>query len=107
MSMKKRDHWGIAFAIGVALGVLATGAMAMLWPFLLRGVLHLDHRSPVYTLLLVVRAAFCQAIGIGVFLWLSRMPRIEGIAGETTCRKCGYILRGIREPRCPECGERI
>ena len=27
--------------------------------------------------------------------------------GETRCRKCDYILRGITEPRCPECGERI
>ena len=27
--------------------------------------------------------------------------------GETRCRKCGYILRGIPEPRCSECGERI
>ncbi len=26
---------------------------------------------------------------------------------ETRCRNCGYILRGIPEPRCPECGERI
>ena len=26
---------------------------------------------------------------------------------ETRCRRCGYILRGITEPRCPECGERI
>ena len=26
---------------------------------------------------------------------------------ETRCRKCGYILRGISEPRCPEWGERI
>lgn len=26
---------------------------------------------------------------------------------ETRCRKCQYILRGISEPRCPECGERI
>lgn len=26
---------------------------------------------------------------------------------ETRCRKCGYILRGITEPRCPECSERI
>jgi hypothetical protein len=26
---------------------------------------------------------------------------------ETLCRKCGYILRGIPEPRCSECGERI
>jgi hypothetical protein len=26
---------------------------------------------------------------------------------ETRCRKCNYILRGISEPRCPECGEKI
>ena len=26
---------------------------------------------------------------------------------ETRCRKCGYILKGITEPRCSECGERI
>ena len=26
---------------------------------------------------------------------------------ETRCRTCDYILRGITEPRCPECGERI
>jgi len=26
---------------------------------------------------------------------------------ETRCRKCTYILRGITEPRCPECGEQI
>ena len=26
---------------------------------------------------------------------------------ETRCRKCGYILRGIPEPRCSECGEKI
>ena len=27
--------------------------------------------------------------------------------GETRCRKCGYILRGLSEPRCSECGEPI
>jgi len=26
---------------------------------------------------------------------------------ETRCRRCGYVLRGLTEPRCPECGERI
>jgi hypothetical protein len=26
---------------------------------------------------------------------------------ECRCRKCGYILRGISQPRCPECGEVI
>jgi hypothetical protein len=28
-------------------------------------------------------------------------------AGETRCRRCSYILRGISEPVCPECGEHI
>jgi len=27
--------------------------------------------------------------------------------GECRCRKCSHILRGLSEPRCPECGERI
>lgn len=27
--------------------------------------------------------------------------------GETRCRSCGYILRGLTEARGPECGERI
>jgi hypothetical protein len=26
---------------------------------------------------------------------------------EARCRNCGYILHGITEPRCPQCGERI
>ena len=26
---------------------------------------------------------------------------------ETRCRRCGYILRGLAEPRCPECGKSI
>lgn len=26
---------------------------------------------------------------------------------ETRCRQCGHVLRGLSEPRCPECGERI
>lgn len=25
----------------------------------------------------------------------------------TRCRKCRHILKGITEPRCPECGESI
>ena len=27
--------------------------------------------------------------------------------GETRCRKCDYILRGLTKPICPECGEPI
>jgi ABC-type proline/glycine betaine transport system permease subunit len=35
------------------------------------------------------------------------LAQCTGAGTETRCRKCGYILRGISEPRCPECGERI
>lgn len=27
--------------------------------------------------------------------------------GYPCCRKCGYSLRGLQTPRCPECGTRI
>jgi hypothetical protein len=28
-------------------------------------------------------------------------------ARETYCRRCGYVLRGLVEPRCPACEEPI
>ena len=35
------------------------------------------------------------------------LTRWFGPKPKTRCRKCGYILKGITEPRCSECGERI
>ena len=40
-----------------------------------------------------------------VFLY-ALTPR-ETKDGHTRCGKCGYILKGLTEPRCSECGERI
>jgi len=37
----------------------------------------------------------------------SRSPYRRYRGHGTRCRKCGYILKGITEPRCPECGEKI
>jgi hypothetical protein len=34
-----------------------------------------------------------------LYVWEWRRPR-----DRTHCTKCGYDLRGLREPRCPECG---
>jgi len=42
-----------------------------------------------------------------VYGLLTRFLGTSVIDPETRCRKCGYILRGISEPRCSECGERI
>jgi len=45
--------------------------------------------------------------GLVTYHMLTRHYSDRPPGGETRCRKCGYILRGITEPRCPECGERI
>ena len=30
--------------------------------------------------------------------------RARRLAGDIDCLRCGYNLRGLTEPRCPECG---
>ncbi len=35
--------------------------------------------------------------------WFGNRP----LDGELHCRRCNHILRGLGEPRCPECGEAI
>ena len=46
-------------------------------------------------------------LALATYGLLTALLARRGVAGETRCRKCDYILRGISEPRCPECGERI
>jgi hypothetical protein len=40
---------------------------------------------------------------VGVY----RLQIRKEIGGICRCRKCGYILKGITEPKCSECGEVI
>lgn len=51
--------------------------------------------------LLLASAIWTSLVAIGC-LWNVRVDRRECV-----CRACGYILRGLREPKCPECGESI
>jgi hypothetical protein len=49
-----------------------------------------------------------SVIAMSVHAYVRYVLRTEQVPDEETrCRKCGYILRSITEPRCPECGERI
>ena len=49
-----------------------------------------------------------QLIGVSVaFLVLHRLTT-TAIGGDgPRCKKCGYLLRGVSKPRCPECGRPI
>lgn len=49
-------------------------------------------------------AGFAAAAGLSLILAGRAPPRTPGV---TTCGWCGYALRGLREPRCPECGRAI
>jgi hypothetical protein len=44
---------------------------------------------------------------VGILTFALFRYRHEWNDGHLHCLKCGYILKGLSEPRCPECGERI
>jgi len=48
-----------------------------------------------------------MVIAIIAYCVLCYILRDKNKPREVRCRKCGYILKGIREPRCSECGEYI
>jgi hypothetical protein len=57
-----------------------------------------------------------EAIGIAVVdmpipvaACLAAYMRLSGLPGreDSRCRRCGGVLRGLREPRCASCGESI
>ena len=47
-------------------------------------------------------AVFGALAAIGVFALLGRP-----IVHETLCRRCGRVLKSLREPVCPSCGEHL
>jgi hypothetical protein len=52
--------------------------------------------------------ASCLMIAILIPLYrLCRGPRTSAVRGRTECGWCEYELRGLREPRCPECGHAL
>ena len=52
--------------------------------------------------MVVILTAPGLIVGVYFYTWRNRQGD-----GHTRYRKCGYILKGITEPRCSECGERI
>lgn len=52
---------------------------------------------------LTIEAGF--ACTVAVVLYVAVFRQVRG--AETRCRQCRHILRGLAEPSCPNCGERI
>jgi drug/metabolite transporter (DMT)-like permease len=94
-----RIHWVWRIAISSLIGTVAYVLLSYLFRYgipaatsdVLRG--RLIVLSPIISCTLTTCCCFV--------LGLRRQKK------ETRCRKCGYILRGLSEPRCSECGEAI
>ncbi len=115
-------HWFWRATIAVVVGILAEvliyfvfrGQNTIWWMSVLQCVKGLNPPAWLYTPFLIVtiiaggslRMALVTLTSYGI---LTRYfhPKRAFRGSETRCRKCGYILRGISEPRCSECGERI
>ncbi len=87
--------WRVAIAVGMSV-VPAIGAWRVMFPF----------ASPLAATIFVGGLAALPSCAIYGYLTVRYGP--DAIHdNELRCRKCSYILRGLTEPRCPECGERI
>lgn len=101
---RPRLHW--FWRVGIA-SVMGTLVAVFVWELLRVWFIRMDmvsrHRPEFLGLLLWV---FLTSLSGAVsYALVARASQSDG--SETRCRKCGYILRGIPEPRCSECGERI
>jgi hypothetical protein len=111
-------HWfwrgAIAIGVGLAYGGVANNVLALnnfhyaVWTATSRPAAvfwgndfgNQTARAVAYILPLLLVAFACYGV-------LTHYFRPEHLDPETRCRKCGYILRGLSEPRCSECGEGI
>jgi hypothetical protein len=62
----------------------------------------------LWTWYFVQQTGLCVGLGMACCLVAAlRHRRIDSAANRRAgrCRKCGYLLYGLTEPRCPECGE--
>ena len=66
---------------------------------------YLGYSLDEYPVLIAVY--FLPAIMVAVvsYTLATLHARAKELEDGPRCRRCGYILRGLPKPRCPECGE--
>ncbi len=104
-------HWFKRIVIAVVVAWLVTyGLYHSLWEiiFVVSGRSNWTGHEPIVSIIWGLLLPASAVVGIGMERLLARATRADDRPPkETQCRRCGYILRGITEPRCPECGEAI
>ena len=95
--------WRAVISVGVSL------AIVFLFLYPLPSPVALTVRGIGYVMTFkFLPALWSTCLGVSVYAHLTAKYGPKAILEqETRCRKCGYILKGISEPRCSECWERI
>lgn len=68
----------------------------------LKGTYAVSRDDPLVNIIWMLTLVFLSLAAVVTFALLSQLTVNPVQDRETRCRRCGYILRGITEPRCPE-----
>jgi len=101
--MKIERAW-LRIIVSVIVGGIA--GSALYWAYTLLFIQGWTRSIPRWLFFVSFAVAFVPGPIIATVLAHVLTPR-EKKDRHTRCGKCGYILKGLTEPRCSECGERI
>jgi ribosomal protein S27AE len=93
-------HGFLRVVIAMVVGTLVGMIVAFMLSFMLSSARLVGIRLPIHKGYVIVPSWTAMAL-------YARLEPDRVIESETRCRRCGIILRGLTEPRCPECGESI
>jgi hypothetical protein len=99
MATKARLHWFWRGLIAVSLAAISN-------VFIL-GIAGRIRQQVSTNVLLIIVLLVTPIPGIIIYGLYTRHFGPPPPDGELHCRRCNHILRGLSEPRCPECGEPI
>ena len=91
----RRINAGIGMALGILALVVWTYVAYQAWAIRTNASYSL-HFYPAW---LATVLSSCACLGWAMATWSA----MQG-DGECRCRQYGHMLRGLSEPRCPECG---
>ena len=101
--MKIERAW-LRIIVSVSVAVIA--GSALYWAYTLLILQGWTSSIPRWLFFVSFAVAFVPGPIIATVLVHTLTPK-ERLDGHTRCGKCGYILKGLTEPRCSECGEQI
>ena len=106
----------MVFGICAAWAAVATALAFHLVPGLYDPVAGASTTAPAGAVQLIYRGEFVAQCSVGALflvvlggMWWRRRNRLRGMEswldqGVPVCLECGYPLRGLDSPACPECG---